>query len=662
VVQEDRLASLVGSGMLDETQEPALDRWTRLGSSLLSAPICLLSMVDRDRQYFKSQVGLPAEVAQTRETPLSHSFCQHVVAEQGPLVVSDARQDLRVRDNGAVRDLGVIAYAGQPVTTSDGHTLGSFCVIDSKPRSWSAAELALLEDLAVGLTTEIELRVALRRSLAVHDELAANQRQTREILDTAHDAFISMGENGRIVDWNPQAEATFGWSSAEAIGRDLADTISPPVHRAAHRRGMAHYLSTGEGPALMQRLELSALHRDGREFPLELTISAQPAAEGCRFHAFARDVTERRAAERAKDEFTSMVSHELRTPLTSIRGSLGLLESGLLGPLSEKGQRMVEIAVENTDRLVRLINDILDLERVDSGAIDLNPQPCDAAGLIQQAVQGLDQFAAQAQVEIVTEETTAVVLADSDRVIQTLTNLISNAVKFSSAGSTVRLSCAQRDDEVLFKVSDQGRGIPAEKLELIFERFQQVDASDSREKGGTGLGLAICRMIVERHGGRIWVESSPAGSVFSFALPTASNAASSPEGLPGRPSILVCDNDAAVVEVVGKMLEQHGFRAIGAQSGRQALELATIEQPDAILLDLLMPAVSGEKTAAALAKRDETRDIPVVILSVLSASEAGKDAGARFFDWVEKPIDETALFHALERAIRSRPTRSTSSS
>jgi len=521
VVQEDRLASLHESGLLDETIEPALDRWTRLGSSLLSAPACLLSLVDRDRQYFKSQVGLSADLAQARETPLSHSFCQHVVASQEPLVVTDARQDPRVRSNEAIEDLGVIAYAGCPVTTSDGHTLGSFCVIDFEPRSWSPDELALLEDLAAGLMTEIELRSIVRQSLVLQDELAANQRQTREILETAHDAFVSMDEDGRIVDWNPQAEATFGWSRAEALGRDLADTIIPPAHRAAHRRGMAHYLSTGEGPALKQRLDLPALHRDGHEFPLELTISALPTTKGCCFHAFARDVTERLAAERAKDEFTSMVSHELRTPLTSIRGSLGLLESGVLGPLPEKGARMLEIAVENTDRLVRLINDILDIERINSGAIDLDLAPCDVASLIRHAVRGLDQFAAQAEVEIVIEETTVVIEADSDRIMQALTNLIANAVKFSPAGSTVRLSCAQRDDEVIFAVADQGRGIPDTKLESIFERFQQVDASDSREKGGTGLGLAISRTIVERHGGRIWVESSPAGSVFSFVLPAA---------------------------------------------------------------------------------------------------------------------------------------------
>jgi signal transduction histidine kinase len=233
-----------------------------------------------------------------------------------------------------------------------------------------------------------------------------------------------------------------------------------------------------------------------------------------------QDITERREVERSKDEFISVVSHELRTPLTSIRGSLGLLENGVLGRLPEKAQRMVEIAVQNTDRLVRLINDILDIERIDSGTINMHQQPCDGAELISRAIQGLEQFAADALVTITAESEPAVLWADPDRVHQTLTNLISNAVKFSPASSTVRVCCISRDDEVFFAVADDGKGIPADKLTSIFERFQQVDASDSREKGGTGLGLAICRKIVEHHGGRIWVDSElGVGSTFSFVLP-----------------------------------------------------------------------------------------------------------------------------------------------
>ena len=231
-------------------------------------------------------------------------------------------------------------------------------------------------------------------------------------------------------------------------------------------------------------------------------------------------VVERQRIDRAKDEFTSVVSHELRTPLTAIRGSLGLLGGGALGPLSEGGQKLVEMAISNTDRLVRLINDILDIERIDAGRIDIDPEPCDAELLVKHALASFDQIAAAAEVTLTADAQAAPLIADPHYLHQTLTNLISNAIKFSPAGAVVHVSAEARDGHVHFSVRDQGRGIPREHLDAIFRRFHQVDGSDSREKGGTGLGLAICRGIVERHGGRIWAESEPgAGATFSFVLP-----------------------------------------------------------------------------------------------------------------------------------------------
>ncbi len=615
--------------------------------------------------------------------------------------------------------------------------------------------------------------------------LETSDRRTRQILETANDAFISIDARGVVIDWNPQAEITFGWSCEEAKGRDLREMIVPESHREAHWRGLENYVATGEGKLMGQVLKLPALHRDGREFPIELTLSPLQTAEGWSFNAFARDISEREAAEqllerqrrqlieaqsigqfgswewdvasdtiewsdqlcrifgiepgagpatfggylkqvhpddrvatketieeayeagepfsfehrivhpdgsesvihargevvlgsdgkpvrmlgtgediterreveRAKDEFTSVVSHELRTPLTSIRGSLGLLESGVLGPLPEKGQRMIEIAVENTDRLVRLINDILDIERIDSGKIDMQKGPCDGAELIKCAVESLESLAANAGIILRAETAPVAISADRDRIHQTLTNLISNAVKFSPAGSVVEVSCAQHGGEVVFSVTDEGRGIPADKLDSIFERFQQVDASDSREKGGTGLGLAICRTIVENHDGRIWVESKPGeGSTFSFALPAPVErdlAYVNPDASNG-PTVLVCDDDAKVVEVVGTMLEQRGYGVVQATSGLQALELATSGRPDVILLDLQMPGMSGWEIAAALGEKPETRSIPIIALTVL-AKDQGKGRDAPFFQWLEKPVDEQALFAAIEGAIAAKP-------
>jgi signal transduction histidine kinase len=237
------------------------------------------------------------------------------------------------------------------------------------------------------------------------------------------------------------------------------------------------------------------------------------------FLAF-RDLTRRREVDRLKSEFVSVVSHELRTPLTSIHGSLGLLASGVLG--SEKGKRMLEIAVNNTDRLIRLINDILDIEKLESGSAQMQRTVCNAGNLLRHAVDVMRAMAQEHQVTLLLEEHDAAIEADCDRVLQCLTNLLSNAIKFSETGGTVTAKVRVASEQAQFEVADQGRGIPGEKQESIFERFHQVDASDSRRKGGTGLGLAITRSIVLQHGGRIWVESQIGkGSTFFFTIPLA---------------------------------------------------------------------------------------------------------------------------------------------
>ncbi|MGA9382810.1 MAG: ATP-binding protein, partial [Phormidium sp.] len=232
------------------------------------------------------------------------------------------------------------------------------------------------------------------------------------------------------------------------------------------------------------------------------------------------DITESRAIEQMKSEFISIVSHELRTPLASIRGSLGLVAAGVLDDDAEAAKEMLEIAAIEADRLVRLVNDILDLERLELNKVTLDSQWCDANNLMQQSVQALRHLAEESQITLQLEPISIQIWADPDRIIQTLVNLLSNAIKFSPPESTVKLSAQEQSDRILFQVQDCGRGIPADKLETIFGRFQQVDASDSRTKGGTGLGLAICRNIVQQHGGRIWVESVLGeGSTFYFTLP-----------------------------------------------------------------------------------------------------------------------------------------------
>jgi len=207
-------------------------------------------------------------------------------------------------------------------------------------------------------------------------------------------------------------------------------------------------------------------------------------------------------------------------------------------------------------------------------------------------------------------------------IVQTLTNLLSNAIKFSPAEATVWVSITRQGEEAVVTVRDQGRGIPADKGESVFERFQQVDASDARKKGGTGLGLTICRSIVQQHGGRIWLESRPGeGSAFSFTVPLWQEAESAPMIPNGRPLVLACDDDPSVLEVVQAALEQRGYQVVTVTTGQEAVAQAEARQPTVILLDILMQRMNGWDTMAALKRKPETHQIPIIIFSILSPQE-----------------------------------------
>jgi len=395
-----------------------------------------------------------------------------------------------------------------------------------------------------------------------------------------------------------------------------------------------------------------------RELAAELT----QAREQHQQHTL--QLNQRSELDTLKDEFISTVSHELRTPLTSIRGALGLLSSGIIGDVDAKALNLLRIAVTNTDRLIRLINDILDLERMESGRAPLQIRRCSLRDLAQQAIETMTPMADANTVHLLLEPSTAAQAAypealffdgDSDRILQVLTNLLSNAVKFSPSASTIRVYTEATSDSILLKVVDEGRGIPPEKLDSIFDRFQQVEPSDARQKGGTGLGLAICRSIVQQHSGSIWAQRNlGAGTTIYMMLPRTSRAsdASIPAALQprGEGAIMVCDDDAGIRTVVGEHLTRQGYSVIEASSGEQALVLAAEHHVEAILLDLYMPGLSGWETLQRLRNNPITANIPVVVLSVLSSALRPQLTGDAQ-GWVQKPFNENLLFAELGRVL-----------
>jgi len=353
----------------------------------------------------------------------------------------------------------------------------------------------------------------------------AGEARLRSILNTTVDGIITIDERRLIESFNPAAETIFGYTATEVIGSNVSMLMPEPYH-SEHDSYVGNYLHTGEAKIIGAGREVEGLRKDGSTFPLDLAVSEATGGPRRIFTGIVRDISERKEIERMKSEFLGMVSHELRTPLTSIRGAVGLAISGSLGELPPQAQRMLNIASNNTERLMRLINDILDLERMNGGRAELTYQSCNAEMLIRQAMQAVASMVAEGKVAIDVTPSMVTFDADPDRIIQTLTNLLANAVKFSPEGTSISVKAAIEDSSVRFDVIDKGRGIPTEKLDRIFDRFEQVDSSDSRVHGGTGLGLTISQRIVNQHGGRIWVASELGkGTTFSFVLPLSQMAA-----------------------------------------------------------------------------------------------------------------------------------------
>jgi PAS domain S-box-containing protein len=411
------------------------------------------------------------------------------------------------------------------------------------------AELALkqakqdLENRVAERTLELSLsndrlQTELQGRTRVEAILREAERRWRTLLEDVRLIVVGLDANGNINYTNPFFLELTGYTSDELTGQSWFERFLPPQMRPNVSIAFRELCEQG----FHTYYENSILTKQGSERVIAWnnTLLRSPQGEVIGTLSIGEDITERQEMERIKDEFISCISHELKTPLTSIQCSLNLLTEGLVEPQSERGQRVIAIAAEGADRLVRLVNDILDLERLKSGEVQLNKQYWNTAELMVKANDLIEIIANQAEVIISILPIEQNLWVDGDRIIQVLVNLLSNAIKFSLPGSTVCLTAELRDKTfqklaksqekwennqqvaplLRFTVQDQGRGIPGKNLESIFERFQQVDASDARLKGGTGLGLAICRSIVQQHGGEIWAESQlGTGSQFYFTLP-----------------------------------------------------------------------------------------------------------------------------------------------
>ncbi|HEX8391725.1 MAG TPA: ATP-binding protein [Longimicrobium sp.] len=519
-----RLASLRSTELLDAPPDEVFDRLTRLAARLVQAPAAFVNLVDGRRDFFQSCFGFGEPLSTVRQLEET-TFCHYALGRSEPLVINDARAHPVYRAVPAVESMGLTAYVGVPLHDAQGRPLGTFCVVDYQPREWTQDETGVLMELAGSAEREIRLRQERRSLLGTRHSLeqalreqAAERAFSATVLNTADALIVVSDVDGRIVRFNRACERLTGWSEDEMRGRYFTHFLDPAdVPDVVEMMGD---LAAGE---FARRHEHEWITRSGARRRIAWSNAAIAGEDGTVTHVVASgiDVTEQRELDRLKDEFAAVVSHELRTPLTSIRGALGLLAGLSSGAIDdERAQRLVKVASRNADRLTELTNSILTIERLRAGRDSLDLQALDAGELLAAAAETVGGSAEAGGVALVTHPAAFRVVADGPKLAQVLMNLIGNAVKFSPAGSMVEIRAEALGDHARFAVQDRGRGIPADKLDTVFERFRQVHSDDAREKGGSGLGLAIARGIVEQHGGRIWVESElGAGSTFFFTIP-----------------------------------------------------------------------------------------------------------------------------------------------
>ncbi len=511
------------------------------------------------------------------------------------------------------------------------------------PRELEVMNHKLQQEIVDRLRAEVSLQEAKeeleRRVLDRTADLERVNAQLRvseaTLLEAQQIAHIGNWKYDLEIDqvfWSREIFYIFGLEPA-LFAPPLSEIIScyPIEDGELLQQSMQQTMETGKP----YHLQLKIYRPDGELRITENRARAEfdPTGKITRLYGTTQDITDLKKVETLKDEFVSTVSHELRTPLTSIRGSLGLLLSGRLGELSLQGKRMLEIAVNNTDRLVRLINDILDLELIEARKVTFLRESCNVAELVRQAVEVVQPLAEKAEVKLVVKTLAMQIRADPDRLIQTFTNLLGNAIKFSPPQTEIAIETSidttLNPNRLMITFQDQGRGIPPDKLQTIFGRFQQVDASDSRQKGGTGLGLAICQSIIQQHEGKIWAESTVGqGSTFFVALPLDQKKSITSElkqpwlttnNTNNNKLILIVEDDLDLARILMITFTRHGFETIHAVNGSEAINFCQQIMPDLLILDLAMPSINGYMVVKWL--RDHLPQFSALPLLIYSAKE-----------------------------------------
>lgn len=539
----------------------------------------------------------------------------------------------------------------------------------------------LIRQMAMAMAATIFLFAALLAVVIWLNQVAAREqrlsdqvsRRLAATIDSALDAIIVADGEGRIIQYSPSAEKTFGYTRAEALGRDLATLIVPPSMRAAHAAGMTRMRQSGKFKVVNAgRIQITALHLSGREFPVELAISSAEGEEGQIFIAFLRDISERLAAEteltstrdkavaagRAKTEFIAVMSHEMRTPLNGVIASLEIASGMAAEP---ELRRFIGLAQDSAQLLLRHANDVLDVTRLESGGLQLTAEDFDiqahVSGLVETFRPICDEKGITLGFSMTGER--PILQGDPFRLGQIVRNFLSNAIKFTNLGGVTveaEVSEARGPSRVIeIRVTDTGPGIPPADQSRIFEDFVMLDPSFGRTGEGAGLGLSICRRLAVAMGGEIGVESTPGeGSCFWLRIPFAlgRKASSGPATEDRAPmaamDVLVVEDNATNRAVLGELLRRLGQQVTFAFDGEKGAAAAAAHRYDVILMDVSMPVMDGLTATRLIRKSGASKDSRIVAVTAHSMPEDMERIRASGMDDVlTKPISSGNLIRVL---------------
>lgn len=495
---------------------------------------------------------------------------------------------------------------------------------------------------------DISVRIDFERALA------EREARMRAIVETAPDGIVTITSDGTIESINPAMERMFGYPEEEMIGAHIHKVLPRLLLGEDGQAVGPVEISERKILGLVGR-DLFGYRKNNSVFPVEVALVASNIGSRQIVTGIVRDITERREAEKRVSDFYSTVSHELRTPLTSIRTALGLMEGPLSAQLTDKILSIVNVARTESERLIRLINDILDFKKIEAGKLMLRPALIDPTELIEIAVTGVRGIAEQASIEIeIDSQEHSDIYCDHDRIVGALTNLLSNAIKFSPPNSTVYVSLKKVNEKFRFSVKDNGQGIPEDQLPRLFGKFEQL-SSEAREKGGTGLGLAITKAIVEQHGGKIGVESVfGEGCTFWFELPVAiteGEGTIEEEDTPTlRQSVLVVEDDDHICERLKHVVSLGGYDYNRASTLVEAEQLISQYTPDAIMLELQLPDGNGVQLLSKLREMKGAQNVPVLALTGFSADMHTLGCPL-MIDWIAEPIVNGRLQAAVKLSL-----------